>query len=77
MNTKIKLPKKIKYEQLDHIPQEHSAFSVNYTKRDIGSGIDLTCSLFGYELGAKEALLIIKSLFEYLENAAVKENKNE
>ena len=60
------LPRQITYHELDHDEQEFSALSPDYDESDIGKGLDLTISLFGYQLGSKEVAIIVRELSQHL-----------
>lgn len=64
----MKPPHSISYEELGHDPvEDFSCFSPDYIETDIGKGFDLTVTLFGYQLGEEEVLILVRGLQDHLQ----------
>lgn len=76
------IPSELTMEDLGHNQEGNSSgFCHSYSKKDIlepTHDYELTCSLFGYEIGEKEASLLLYNLHRFVINcAALRHVRNE
>ncbi len=68
---------KIEMHELGHEQEgNESGFDLNYTKNDISSSRELSCTVMGYELGEEAAILLSNRLSVYLVDCLSQRQKN-
>ena len=72
----IKIPKEIPYESLDHGPEKFPAFSPDYNEDDIGVGLNLTVTLFGYQLDGEALEILMNEMMVHLVVSMANEQLN-
>lgn len=78
----IKLPKNISYSEVGHdAHDEFGAFSPDYDENDIGKGLNLTVTLFGYQLDGEAIEILMNQMMHHLvismANDVLNKNKKE
>lgn len=56
----------ISYEELDHQPEQFPAYYPDYDINDIGKNIELTVTLFGYQLDTEAIKKLVEALNQHI-----------